>query len=185
MIERTKAIRRQGCELTAAPDFAKAGTTWIGDRETRINADALYSLFAALNKLADEFLNYPFAIAYRPKLTRAPAHMLILNTFQPKAVGLFHIPTILEEIESMFWKIVLVLGVLGILLGILVTGVSIALPFVTDGRTSWDEAIFGIVPGLIVLVISFFVFLPGLIFVIVNRRKRLTQSTPGGPGQMR
>lgn len=71
----------------------------------------------------------------------------------------------------MFWKIVLVLGILGVLLGFLVTAVSVALPIVTDGRTSWDEAALGIVPGAIVLVFSFFVFLLGLIFVVVNRRK--------------
>lgn len=71
----------------------------------------------------------------------------------------------------MFWKIVLVLGILGILLGFAVTAISVALPFATDGRTSWDEAALGIIPGVVVLVLSFFVFLIGLIFVIVNRRK--------------
>ena len=81
----------------------------------------------------------------------------------------------------MFWKIVLVLGVLGVLLGLLVTGVSVALPIVTDNRTSWEEAAFGIVPGVIVLVLSFFVFLLGLIFVIVNRRK--AKSAGQNPGQ--
>ena len=55
----------------------------------------------------------------------------------------------------MFWKILLVLGILGILLGVAVTGVSVALPFVTDGKTSWDEAALGIIPGVIVLVLSF------------------------------
>ena len=71
----------------------------------------------------------------------------------------------------MFWKIVLVLGILGILLGFAVTAISAALPFVTDGRTSWDEAALGIIPGALILVVSFFVFLIGLIFVIINRRK--------------
>lgn len=71
----------------------------------------------------------------------------------------------------MFWKIVLVLGILGILLGFAVTGVSVALPIATDGRTSWDEAMLGIIPGIVVLVLSFFVFLIGLIFVIKNRKK--------------
>lgn len=71
----------------------------------------------------------------------------------------------------MFWKIVTVLGVLGILLGFAVTAVSVALPIVTNGRTSWEEAALGIVPGVFVLVVSFFVFLIGLIFVIKNRRK--------------
>ena len=73
----------------------------------------------------------------------------------------------------MLWKIVLVLGILGVLLGLLVTGISVALPIVTNGRTSWDEAMFGIIPGVIVLVLSFFVFLIGLIFVIKNRKKEL------------
>ena len=34
----------------------------------------------------------------------------------------------------MFWKIVLVLGTLGVLLGLAVTGISAALPIATDGR---------------------------------------------------
>jgi hypothetical protein len=71
----------------------------------------------------------------------------------------------------MFWKIVLVLGILGVLLGFAVTGVSVALPIATDGRTSWEEAALGIIPGVLFLIFSFFVFLIGLIFVIKNRRK--------------
>ena len=47
----------------------------------------------------------------------------------------------------MFWKIVLVLGILGVLLGLLVTGVSVALPIVNGPNTSWDEAMLGIIPG--------------------------------------
>ena len=72
----------------------------------------------------------------------------------------------------MFWKIVLVLGILGVLLGFAVTGVSVALPIATDGRTSWEEAALGIIPGVLFLIFSFFVFLIGLIFVIKNRRKK-------------
>ncbi len=71
----------------------------------------------------------------------------------------------------MFWKIVLVLGILGILLGFAVTAVSTALPFITNGRTSWEEAALGIVPGALLLVVSFFVFLIGLIFVVKNRKR--------------
>lgn len=70
----------------------------------------------------------------------------------------------------MFWKIVLVFGILGVLLGLLVTGVSVALPIINGPRTSWDEAMFGIVPGAFVLIVSFFIFLIGLIFVIKNRK---------------
>ncbi len=72
----------------------------------------------------------------------------------------------------MIWKIVLILGILGVLLGLLVTGISLALPMATNGRTSWEEAMFGIIPGGIVLILSFFVFLIGLIFVIKNRKKQ-------------
>ena len=53
----------------------------------------------------------------------------------------------------MVWKIILVLGILGLLLGFLVTGVSVALPLVTNGRVDWDEGpIFGIIGGVLVLV---------------------------------
>jgi uncharacterized BrkB/YihY/UPF0761 family membrane protein len=85
----------------------------------------------------------------------------------------------------MFWKIVLVLGILGVLLGLAVTGVSVALPFATDGRTSWDEAALGIIPGALVLVISFFIFLIGLIFVIKNRKRQGIDTSPGVYGQQR
>lgn len=81
----------------------------------------------------------------------------------------------------MFWKIVLVLGILGLLLGIAVTGVSVALPLVSDGRTSWEEAMFGIIPGVIVLGLSFLVFIIGLIFVIKNRKRKVV--SPGQFGQ--
>ncbi len=71
----------------------------------------------------------------------------------------------------MIWKIILVLGILGVMLGLAVTGVSAALPILTDGRTSWEEAALGIVPGVVVLIFSFFVFVIGLIFVIKNRKR--------------
>lgn len=71
----------------------------------------------------------------------------------------------------MLWKIVLVLGVLGVLLGLAVTGVSVALPIMTDGRTSWEEAMLGIIPGVLVLIVAFLMFVVGLIFVLKNRKK--------------
>lgn len=70
----------------------------------------------------------------------------------------------------MLWKIVLVIGILGLLLGVAVTGISVAVPFISNG-VSWDEAMLGIIPGAVVLFFSFFVFLIGLIFVIKNRKK--------------
>lgn len=71
----------------------------------------------------------------------------------------------------MIWKIVLTIGILGVLLGLAVTVISVALVPLTDGRTSWNEAMLGIIPGIVVLIISFFVFVFGLIFVIKNRKR--------------
>lgn len=74
----------------------------------------------------------------------------------------------------MLWKIILVLGILGVLLGLAVTGVSFALPIATDGKVDWDEGpIFGLIGGALVLGVSFLMFLIGLIFVLKNRKKRL------------
>lgn len=72
----------------------------------------------------------------------------------------------------MFWIIVLVLGIIGVLIGLAATAVSALLPIVTDGRTSWEEAMLGIIPGVIVLVFSFFVAVIGLVFVILGRKKK-------------
>ncbi|MBK8302068.1 MAG: hypothetical protein WBC19_01885 [Pyrinomonadaceae bacterium] len=71
----------------------------------------------------------------------------------------------------MLWKVVMILGLLGVLLGLAVTVISAALVPMTNGRTSWEEALLGIIPGIIVLFFSFFVFVLGLIFVIKNRKK--------------
>ena len=76
----------------------------------------------------------------------------------------------------MFWKIVLVLGLLGVLLGLLVTVISVLLPIVNGPHTSWEEAMLGIIPGVIVLVLSFPIFLLGLILVIKNRKKKVVQA---------
>jgi len=42
----------------------------------------------------------------------------------------------------------------------------------TDGRTSWDEALFGIIPGAVVLFGSFVIFAGGLIVVLMQRKKK-------------
>ena len=68
-------------------------------------------------------------------------------------------------------KIILVLGILGLLLGIAVTGISALLPIVTDGRTSWEDAMIGIIPGVAVLFISFFIAVIGIIVIFVARKK--------------
>jgi|GEM_PF-594580 len=66
----------------------------------------------------------------------------------------------------------MIIGILGILLGGVVLFISLLLPVLTDGRTSWDEALLGIIPGAVVLTISFLIFAAGLIIVLVRRKKQ-------------
>ncbi len=73
----------------------------------------------------------------------------------------------------MLWKIVMILGILGTLLGLIVAAVSIALVPLTNGRTSIEEAMLGFIPGILVLVVSFIVFVIGLIFVIKGRKAKV------------
>lgn len=72
----------------------------------------------------------------------------------------------------MFGKIIMIIGILGILLGGAVLLISLALPVLTEGRTSWDEALLGIIPGAIVLLIAFLIFAGGLAMVLVQRKKK-------------
>ena len=72
----------------------------------------------------------------------------------------------------MIGKIVMIIGLLGTLLGAAVLFISLLLPVLTDGRTSWDEAVLGIIPGAVVLMISFVIFAAGLIIVLVQRKKK-------------
>lgn len=72
----------------------------------------------------------------------------------------------------MLGKIITIIGLLGVLLGGAVLLISLLLPVLTDGRTSWDEALLGIIPGAIVLSISFIIFAAGLIIVLVQRKKK-------------
>jgi hypothetical protein len=72
----------------------------------------------------------------------------------------------------MIGKIIMIVGILGVLLGGAVLIISLLLPILTDGRTGWDEAIIGIIPGAVVLTISFLIFAGGLIIVLVQRRKK-------------
>ena len=72
----------------------------------------------------------------------------------------------------MIGKIIMAIGLLGVLLGGAVFLISILLPVITDGRTSWEEALLGIIPGAVVLAISFVIFIGGLIIVLVQRKKK-------------
>ena len=66
--------------------------------------------------------------------------------------------------------VVLILGLVGVLLGGGTLLVSLLLPALTDGRTSWDEALLGIIPGALVLALSFLVAVVGLVVMIVGRK---------------
>ena len=72
----------------------------------------------------------------------------------------------------MIGKIITIVGLLGVLLGGAVLLISLLLPVLTDGRTSWDEALLGIIPGAVVLTGSLMIFVAGLIFVLVQRKKK-------------
>ncbi len=68
-------------------------------------------------------------------------------------------------------KIALVLGILGMLFGGAVFLVSVLLPTLTDGRTSWDEAMLGIIPGTLFVMASTVVAVVGLILILMKRKK--------------
>jgi len=77
----------------------------------------------------------------------------------------------IERKNSVIGKIILILGILGTLLGGAVLLISVLLPVLTDGRTSWDEAMFGIIPGAIVFTFSLMIAIIGLVAVLVKRKK--------------
>ena len=68
--------------------------------------------------------------------------------------------------------VVLVVGLLGVLLGGGVLLVSLLLPVLTDGRTSWDEAMLGIIPGALLLALSFVVAAAGAVVMFMKRKKQ-------------
>jgi hypothetical protein len=70
--------------------------------------------------------------------------------------------------------VALILGLAGVLLGGGVLLVSLLLPALTDGRTSWDEALLGIIPGALLLCVSLVVAVVGLVVMIVKRKKHVS-----------
>ena len=72
--------------------------------------------------------------------------------------------------------VVMIVGLAGLLLGGGVLLVSLLLPALTDGRTSWDEAMFGIIPGAIVLTLSFLLAAVGLGVMIMGRKRKAAVS---------
>lgn len=69
--------------------------------------------------------------------------------------------------------VALILGLCGVLLGGAVFMVSLLLPVITNGRTSWDEAMFGVIPGALLLCFSFVLAVAGGVVMILERKKRL------------
>ena len=74
---------------------------------------------------------------------------------------------------------VLVVGLLGVLLGGGVLLVSLLLPVLTDGRTSWDEAMLGIIPGGLLLLLSLVVTAAGAVVLIMKRKKQPLAANAG------
>ena len=70
---------------------------------------------------------------------------------------------------------VLVLGILGILLGLIVTIVSLALPELTSNKVNFNEALPGIIIGVLVLGISFLIAIVGLVLVL--KKKKVSNPT--------
>ena len=67
-------------------------------------------------------------------------------------------------------KIILIIGILGILLGGAVTFISLLLPQMTR-NVSMSEASIGIIAGAIVLVVSLVPAIVGSIILLMKRRK--------------
>lgn len=72
---------------------------------------------------------------------------------------------------SVLSKVLLVLGILGLLLGGGVFLVSVLLPPLTNGRTSWEEAMLGIIPGALLFLVSLIVAVVGLVLILMKRKK--------------
>jgi hypothetical protein len=66
---------------------------------------------------------------------------------------------------------VLVLGILGVLLGFIVTGISLALPSMTNNRINFGEAMPGIIIGVLVLAISFLIAIIGIVLMFMKKKK--------------
>jgi cell shape-determining protein MreD len=66
-----------------------------------------------------------------------------------------------------------------VLLGGGVLLVSLLLPALTSGHTSWDEAMLGIIPGALLLVLSFVVAAAGAVVLIMKRKKQPLTANAG------
>lgn len=71
-------------------------------------------------------------------------------------------------------KVILILGILGILLGGAAAIISLILPQMTR-NVSMNEAMIGIIAGAVVLAVSFVPAIVGLILVIMKKNKLKNQ----------
>ncbi len=66
---------------------------------------------------------------------------------------------------------VLVIGILGVLLGLIVTIISFALPSLTSNKVNFGEALPGIIIGIVVLFFSAIIAIVGLILVLKKKKQ--------------
>jgi len=64
----------------------------------------------------------------------------------------------------------LIIGILGMILGGIGFIVCLALPSMTSGRVSFEEAMLGLIPAAIVFFFAFVITIIGAIFVIKARK---------------
>lgn len=67
-------------------------------------------------------------------------------------------------------KVALILGIIGMVIGGGVFLVSLMLPMMSS-HTSWDEAMFGIIPGALVLMGSSVLAIVGVVLLIMKKKK--------------
>ena len=65
---------------------------------------------------------------------------------------------------------VLIVGIVCFLISVLVLVISFLLPIVNGPRTSWEEAMYGIIPGALCSALSLVLCVVGLVLVLTNRK---------------
>lgn len=68
-------------------------------------------------------------------------------------------------------KILTAIGCLGLGLSLAGVGITLALPEITSGRTSWDEAMLGLIPAVLCSCTSLLPLVGGIVWLLVARRK--------------
>lgn len=68
-------------------------------------------------------------------------------------------------------KAALIVGLVGVVIALGVVAVSLLLPVLSDGRTSWDEAMLGIIPGAVCFFLSLIMSLIGLVMFLTQKKE--------------